>query len=160
NHAKITTAGGQVRLSDLDSYNGTFVNGERVEGTRLLISGDVVTLGELTLILHAQAAVRETRQILEPPALRQRLLAEGDRAPRYRRPLTLLALLLPPSAARDDVAAAVAAELRLIDLVGWMGSQLVVAMPELDVDPVALGERLAALAGGARVGLAVCPDDG
>jgi two-component system, NtrC family, response regulator AtoC len=160
NHAKIMTADGQVRLHDLDSYNGTFVNGERVEGTRLLLSGDVVTLGELTLILHAQPAVRETRQILDPPALRQRLLEEVDRALRYQRPLTLLGFLLPPSGARDEVAAAIAAELRLIDLVGWVGSQLVVAMPELEVDPVALGERLAALAGGARVGLAVCPHDG
>src|SRR5206468_3707235 len=55
-HAKIMTTNGQVRLHDLESHNGTFVNGERIEGTRILLSGDVVTIGELTLVLHAQAA--------------------------------------------------------------------------------------------------------
>ena len=160
NHAKIMTSNGEVRLHDLGSHNGTFVNGERVDGTRLLLSSDVVTIGELTLILHAQPAQPETRPVLDATAMRQRLVEEVDRALRYQRPLTLLSLAVPSSAPREALTAAVAAELRLIDLIGWMGTQLVVALPELDREPIALGERLAALAGGARVGVAVCPDDG
>jgi two-component system response regulator AtoC len=160
-HARIMTAGGQVRLVDLDSHNGTFVNGERIEGTRTLFSGDVVTIGELTLILHAQPAVRPPRVILEPAALRARLAEEVDRALRYQRPLTLLSVAVAAAATRDDVAAAVADETRLIDVIGWIGTQLIVAAPELEGEPATLGERLLALAGaGARVGIAVCPDDG
>src|SRR6478672_12695423 len=126
-HARIMTAGGQVRLVDLDSHNGTFVNGERIEGTRVLFSGDVVTLGELTLILHAEPAVRAPRPILDGPALRVRLVEEVDRALRYQRPLTVFSVAVPAAAAHEDLASTIAGELRLIDVVGIVGAQFVVA---------------------------------
>lgn len=44
-HAVIRIAGGIVTLSDLGSTNGTFVNGERLEGERRLADGDVVLFG-------------------------------------------------------------------------------------------------------------------
>jgi two-component system, NtrC family, response regulator AtoC len=160
NHAKIITADGAARLHDLGSHNGTFVNGERVEGTRALLSGDVITIGEMTLVLNAQRRAPAAHPILDAAALRQRLVEEVERATRYQRPLALVTLALPGAARRDEVAGAVAAELRLMDLVGWAGdTQLVVAMPEIGADARGLADSLAALAPGARLGLATCPDD-
>jgi len=44
-HAEITIAAAEVRLRDLDSRNGTFVNEARVHGESTLGDGDVVMLG-------------------------------------------------------------------------------------------------------------------
>ena len=52
-HARLLFADGEVKVVDLDSHNGTRVNGERIVGTRQLAPGDVVLLGELTLVLGA-----------------------------------------------------------------------------------------------------------
>jgi cardiolipin synthase len=44
-HAKITLGEGDYALTDLGSGNGTFVNGERVQGTIKLNLGDVIDIG-------------------------------------------------------------------------------------------------------------------
>jgi pSer/pThr/pTyr-binding forkhead associated (FHA) protein/V8-like Glu-specific endopeptidase len=46
NHAEIRIAGNIATLKDLGSTNGTFVNGQRVQGERGLGNGDVITFGE------------------------------------------------------------------------------------------------------------------
>ncbi|HYN52362.1 MAG TPA: FHA domain-containing serine/threonine-protein kinase [Thermoleophilaceae bacterium] len=49
-HARASRgAGGELTIEDLGSANGTFVNGERIEATRTLDLGDVVTIGETVL---------------------------------------------------------------------------------------------------------------
>jgi len=49
-HAVIAlSSGGEVSLRDLDSVNGTWVNGERIEKTVVLKAGDKVTLGPVEL---------------------------------------------------------------------------------------------------------------
>jgi pSer/pThr/pTyr-binding forkhead associated (FHA) protein len=50
NHAEVSFEGEHVIVRDLDSTNGTFVNGEKVEGTRVLRPGDRIGVGgsELT----------------------------------------------------------------------------------------------------------------
>jgi pSer/pThr/pTyr-binding forkhead associated (FHA) protein/Mg-chelatase subunit ChlD len=50
-HARITTSDGRVIIEDLMSAGGTFVNGVRVAGPRLLVEGDRVYLGDVTLQL-------------------------------------------------------------------------------------------------------------
>lgn len=45
-HAQITLDGGTCRITDLDSGNGTFLNGERVIGSQCLRPGDVVRIAE------------------------------------------------------------------------------------------------------------------
>lgn len=45
-HARLTFQGGKYVLDDLGSTNGTFVNGQRLTGPRVLKSGEVVSLGE------------------------------------------------------------------------------------------------------------------
>jgi cardiolipin synthase A/B len=44
-HARITLADGACTLTDLGTGNGTFVNGDRVEGRRRLTPGDVLGIG-------------------------------------------------------------------------------------------------------------------
>ena len=44
-HARIEVRDGQVVLSDLDSSNGTLVNGNRIQGSVPLVSGAVLTFG-------------------------------------------------------------------------------------------------------------------
>lgn len=45
-HARLTLLTGNYALEDLGSTNGTFVNGQRVTGSRILQPGDTITLGE------------------------------------------------------------------------------------------------------------------
>ena len=48
-HASITDRGGRYTIEDLDSKAGTFVNGERVNGSRALQTGDVIEVGKTVL---------------------------------------------------------------------------------------------------------------
>jgi ABC transport system ATP-binding/permease protein len=45
----IATAGGDLEVRDLDSTNGTFVNGKRVQSAQLT-SGDRIQIGRVELI--------------------------------------------------------------------------------------------------------------
>ena len=49
-HARVAhDAGGRLTIEDLGSANGTFVNGERMEGLQVLTVGDAVQIGATTL---------------------------------------------------------------------------------------------------------------
>ena len=45
-HARLASQFGDYLLEDLESTNGTFVNGQRITGQRILKPGDTVFLGE------------------------------------------------------------------------------------------------------------------
>jgi hypothetical protein len=49
-HASVTWRGDRAVLRDLGSTNGTFLNGQRVEGEALLASGDRITIGGLDVL--------------------------------------------------------------------------------------------------------------
>ncbi|MCB9378913.1 MAG: FHA domain-containing protein [Holophagales bacterium] len=52
-HAKlVVTEGGKVTVADMGSSNGTFVNGDKVEGGRALANGDRVVVGEAEVIVR------------------------------------------------------------------------------------------------------------
>ncbi len=55
-HARIAIDGSSVILEDLDSHNGTSVNGERITGPRSLVHGDEIRIGPARLVLHLTAA--------------------------------------------------------------------------------------------------------
>ena len=56
-HCRVTAlADGKLEVRDLDSTNGTFVNGERIEQARL-DDGDRLQVGRLELIVSREAAV-------------------------------------------------------------------------------------------------------
>lgn len=56
-HTQLVFQGGKHIITDLGSTNGTFVNGQRVTGQKILQPGDVVSLGEKISLLYE--AVRE-----------------------------------------------------------------------------------------------------
>ena len=51
-HARLTFQGGKYVLEDMGSTNGTFVNGQRLTGPRVLKSGEVVSLGEQIVFVY------------------------------------------------------------------------------------------------------------
>jgi two-component system, NtrC family, response regulator AtoC len=166
-HARILLNRGEARIVDLDSANGTLVNGRRVEGAWPLVSGDVVTLGAVVLVLRTHARPASTRRTLEAEAFMERLREEVERALRYGRPLTVLALELPePRPRHEALDEACAAELGPAEAASWLdASHLVVMLPEVSGEPGELGlgeqaEALLAAAPEARQGYAVCPTDG
>ncbi|HSB02493.1 MAG TPA: FHA domain-containing protein [Anaerolineales bacterium] len=53
-HSRLTFQGGKYVLEDLGSTNGTFVNGQRLAGPRVLKPGEVVSFGEqIVLVFEA-----------------------------------------------------------------------------------------------------------
>ena len=51
-HSRLTFQGGKYVLEDLGSTNGTFVNGQRLTGPRVLKSGEVISLGEQIVFVY------------------------------------------------------------------------------------------------------------
>ena len=51
-HSRLTFQGGKYVLEDMGSTNGTFVNGQRLTGPRVLKSGEVVSLGEQIVFVY------------------------------------------------------------------------------------------------------------
>jgi len=54
-HARITVAHGAATIEDLDSTNGTHVNGERISAPKRLVPGDEFTLGSEVLRLRVRS---------------------------------------------------------------------------------------------------------
>jgi predicted component of type VI protein secretion system len=76
-HARLTFQGGKYVLEDLGSTNGTFVNGQRLAGPRVLKSGEVVSFGEQIVVIFealtaadAGATVASSRASAIPAASR------------------------------------------------------------------------------------------
>jgi len=60
-HAHIRRDGRRIFLDDLESTNGTFLNGERVLGSAQLRDGDQISIGEIMFIFHdPDTTTRET----------------------------------------------------------------------------------------------------
>lgn len=52
-HARISRSGSGFAIADLNSTNGTFVNGERVLADHRLADGDIITVGSVSLRFEA-----------------------------------------------------------------------------------------------------------
>ena len=65
-HAKVEQQGDALVLVDLDSTNGTFVNGARLQAPHTLRSGDVIQIGSSSLTVRAEEE-KATRVMREPP---------------------------------------------------------------------------------------------
>lgn len=59
-HLRMTRGAGGFTLEDLGSTNGTFVNGQRLSGARLLRPGDMVGLGETVTLVYEQTMLSGT----------------------------------------------------------------------------------------------------
>ena len=51
-HSRLTFQGGKYVLEDMGSTNGTYVNGQRLTGPRVLKSGEVISLGEQIVFVY------------------------------------------------------------------------------------------------------------
>ncbi|MGZ4257317.1 MAG: FHA domain-containing protein [Gaiellaceae bacterium] len=59
-HAVVRPVAGGFEIEDLGSRNGTFVNGQKIEGLTRLSGGDSIKVGQTTLALEGVARAAET----------------------------------------------------------------------------------------------------
>lgn len=51
-HCRLTASDSEIEIVDLDSTNGTFLNGERVDKRAIARSGDRIGIGRVELIVN------------------------------------------------------------------------------------------------------------
>jgi pSer/pThr/pTyr-binding forkhead associated (FHA) protein len=73
-HAKITYEKEKFRIEDLNSTNGTFINGRKISTTETLKDGDLIRLGENNV--YEFSLIKEN-QMDETPSLREHDLEEN-----------------------------------------------------------------------------------
>jgi DNA-binding NtrC family response regulator/pSer/pThr/pTyr-binding forkhead associated (FHA) protein len=163
-HTAIRRTGDAIQVEDLGSRNGTWVNGQRIEGVCRLAAGDELAIGGIHVVVNATSALRRAAWIVDAAEGERRLAAEVDRAVRYHRPTTI-ALLQITEDRNDRALDAIAELLRPMDLVAeHVGDDYLVILPELDrTDGAAAvaGFAAAVQRAGAElaVGIVVCPSD-
>ena len=163
-HARCTATPDGVRLTDLDSRHGTLVNGERLVGARLLRSGDVITVGQATLVLHRANRIGGST-LVEREALVRRAEDELARARHYHRELAVI--VVRTTAPLDAAAAELAVAGRMppgAASAAIAAHHLAVLAPELDGAAAArladgLAKALAPTTGPVAVGVACAPSD-
>jgi len=67
-HARLTFQGGKYVLEDLGSTNGTFVNGQRLAGPRVLKAGEVVSFGEQIVLVFEVTNIDSGATMISPRA--------------------------------------------------------------------------------------------
>jgi predicted component of type VI protein secretion system len=67
-HARLTFQGGKYVLEDLGSTNGTFVNGQRLAGPRVLKPGEVVSFGEQIVLVFEATTIDPGATMVSPRA--------------------------------------------------------------------------------------------
>ena len=67
-HARLTFQGGKYVLEDLGSTNGTFVNGQRLAGPRVLKAGEVVSFGEQIVLVFEATTIDSGATMISPRA--------------------------------------------------------------------------------------------
>ena len=97
-HAIVRSVDGTLEIEDLDSLNGTWVNGSRISARTPLAPGDVVQIGTTVLQVPAAPAA--------PPAAPS-IAAPAAAAPAGAAPATPAPAAAPPEAAAPAVSSAV-----------------------------------------------------
>lgn len=166
-HARVTISPSGVLLEDLGSHNGTQVNGERLQKPRVLLSGDIVSIGNIHLALYRQSAPPQRAAVGEAGAIQQRLDEDLARARRFGHTLAVVCLDTGTETVdRAQWNILVSDKLRLIDFVAWRSpTQLILLLPDLDreeVETLFLGihDVLGVAASSVRSAYALFPADG
>ncbi|HEY1959115.1 MAG TPA: sigma 54-interacting transcriptional regulator [Polyangiaceae bacterium] len=155
-HVRFAADEGGVAVEDLESTNGTWINGTRVERGRAAF-GDVVRIGDVVASVHV-VPVRGAG-LDGHDRFVAALEDEVRRAQTFGRPVAVVML------AGDHVSRwtpRLASVLRPADRLGiYADDTALVMLPELARDAaVARAKELADVAGAKKVGVAVLPDDG
>ncbi|MBA3818602.1 MAG: sigma 54-interacting transcriptional regulator [Deltaproteobacteria bacterium] len=162
-HAKFRRTGERVQVEDLESRNGTRVNGERITGVHALTAGDEITIGPATIVLGAASQVARRTRVVDADVFEARVEAELDHANRYRHRVTLAALRITGD---ERVIEAIARSIRPMDLAAdYGGDQFALLLPRLSrEESEAALQRLIdegrSLDADIRAGIAIAPDDG
>lgn len=174
-HARLSAGEDGVYISDLGSYNGTRVNGERISATQRLQPGDTIAICDVVLLYRRRSPAALLRPIhgnLTP--LRERLEEEIERAQTSYGELSVMCIALPElsgAAATPELSLARVAEilgpkLRPIDTVARDGEgRLVLLLPDRNrAETERLGQGLepllASLCPTVRIGFACFPEEG
>ena len=133
-HARFVRRGAELFVEDAGSRNGTWVNGERITGSRRLASSDEVVVGSVTVVVSMTSRVIARPHVGSTRHLEERLAAELDRGKRYQRACSLVMLRIEGSAAETDLAIdRVSAALRPMDVLSeYSPSLLAIVLPEVD----------------------------
>jgi len=65
-HAQVVVERGRARLEDLESKNGTFLNGRRIARSEPLADGDEIRIGVARIVLRSLSRLQSTRSEREP----------------------------------------------------------------------------------------------
>jgi DNA-binding NtrC family response regulator len=143
-HARFVRRGDAVSIEDLGSRNGTWIDGQRVETTKVTSDAGVL-LGKVHVSVHFASAVTAAAGIESHDRWLARLEAEIVRAKSFRRALAVFMLRVRgPHAALPDLCQELRRTLRPVDVIGAYGSGAVLVLaPELAAREAAeLAERL------------------
>jgi len=130
-HARISIAeDGTIEVIDLDSMNGTFVNGERVERATLG-AGDQLALGAVLVGIHRLApGAKRLRGLESHDTFFAHLKDEVERARQFDRPLAVLLARVPTHV--DEVVSAVVPRLRRVDRAARYANDIIeILLPEM-----------------------------
>ncbi|HEX4439925.1 MAG TPA: FHA domain-containing protein [Thermoanaerobaculia bacterium] len=64
-HAQVVVARGRARLEDLESRNGTFLNGRRISRGEPLSDGDTMRIGVIPIVFRTLVRLKTTRTVSE-----------------------------------------------------------------------------------------------
>ncbi len=165
-HAQFLVDANDVSIEDLGSHNGTYVDGVRTSGVKLLGRSSVVTIGAVSMILHREGRGAEGR-VVAVPEFHRRATEEVARLLRRKSQLALVTVRAAvPALLQTCVENSLARDLGPADVATWSAEgDLLVLFPDADEDdPAELAERVrghvANYVHSARAGVAACPTDG
>ncbi|MCG8418232.1 MAG: sigma 54-interacting transcriptional regulator [Proteobacteria bacterium] len=167
NHARLVREGDRFTVEDLGSRNGTRVNGDKIEQSTRVSSGDEISIGSIMAVVSITSSMVRHRSIGSTTYLEERLAAEVDRGLQFQRRCALMMLRLHGSvAACDEALDQIVAMLRPMDVVAEYGpDDVALILPEATQQTAR--ETARALVGVARqngvrvyVGVALFPEHG
>jgi DNA-binding NtrC family response regulator len=166
-HAEIRISGQTASVVDLDSANGTRVDGQRAAGTVPLSPGAVISIGATDMVFQWRVQREASRLVLDRPHFEQLLEAEVERSIRHTHPLALALLRVEGgSGTMAAVGAAIAQAMRRMDRLGRLDeTTLAVLLPELASEDAGgvcdrILQQARKIAPGLRAGMAEWPSDG
>jgi pSer/pThr/pTyr-binding forkhead associated (FHA) protein len=80
-HCRLQLQNSVLLIEDLNSSNGTFLNGVRVFGVLEVNPGDRITVGPVTFEVHYTTATQRSAYNLQPPLLPMGEVIEGELIP-------------------------------------------------------------------------------
>ncbi|MDQ3338918.1 MAG: sigma 54-interacting transcriptional regulator [Myxococcota bacterium] len=162
-HARVWRNSERIHIEDLESRNGTRVNGERITGMVALSPGDEIAIGNATVVLGLASQIARRSRVADADNFDARVEAELDHANRYRHRVALAALRITGD---YQMIEALARSVRPMDLVGdYGGDQFALLMPRLSREEAEVALRklideARGLHADVRAGVAIAPDDG